>query len=180
VRTRCSGRSRWGGLDAFAGHVPDDGAVFIYYAPHIGITKTGGVGELMRLGQAKASGCCGAAKAALAKLAAGQITPGQVTELDYQMNTIEQIVLAQRALILAAPVPLIEATEVIYEAIHARITLLADATAYRCRYVIRVGAILVNGDHDMGSLTEPRHVVVHDLKTGVVHDMFADYTRRLG
>lgn len=34
------------GMGAFASHVPDDGAVFIYYGPHIGITKNGlGIAE---------------------------------------------------------------------------------------------------------------------------------------
>lgn len=29
------------GMNAFADHVPDGGAVFIYYGPHIGITREG-------------------------------------------------------------------------------------------------------------------------------------------
>ncbi|MFN3754545.1 hypothetical protein [Flavobacterium sp.] len=29
------------GMGAFASHVPDEGAVFIYYGPHIGISKEG-------------------------------------------------------------------------------------------------------------------------------------------
>lgn len=41
------------GMAAFAGHVPDDGAVFIFYAPHIGISKQGVVGELLRVGQSR-------------------------------------------------------------------------------------------------------------------------------
>lgn len=76
------------GMGAFAGHVPEDGAVFIYYAPHIGICKEGIVGEIHRVGQSKTSGCCGASKAALGKLTRGELVVGHVTELDYQMNTI--------------------------------------------------------------------------------------------
>lgn len=45
------------GMGAFASHVPDDGAVFVYYGPHIGITKDGVIGEIHRLGQSKNSGC---------------------------------------------------------------------------------------------------------------------------
>ena len=36
------------GMGAFASHVPDDGAVFVYYGPHIGITKDGVIGEIHR------------------------------------------------------------------------------------------------------------------------------------
>lgn len=167
------------GMAAFAGHVPDDGAVFVFYAPHIGISKDGVVGELLRIGQSRPSGCCGAAKGALANLVAGKIKPGHVTELDYQINTIEQLLLAQQARILQAQDQLREATEVIYEAIHARINTLVEATTYRCRYVFLVGAILINGDHDVGSFAEPRHVSARDRVTGETLDLFEDYMQRL-
>jgi hypothetical protein len=62
-----------------------------FITPHVGVTKTGTIGEIHRLGQHKNSGCCGAAKGALGKLLNDQIIAGNVTELDYQMNTIEQI-----------------------------------------------------------------------------------------
>ena len=68
------------GMGAFAGHVPDEGAVMVYYAPHIGITKTANLGEIARIGQKKHSGCCGAARAALAKLTRGDIIEGHVNE----------------------------------------------------------------------------------------------------
>ncbi|MFN0063354.1 MAG: hypothetical protein ACKVPX_12680 [Myxococcaceae bacterium] len=167
------------GMGAFAGHVPDEGAVMVYYAPHIGVSKSGAVGELLRLGQSRPTGCCGAAKAALKRLEAGELKPGHVTELDYQMNTIEQIFLGQQGRILGAKDRLREATEVMYEAIHARVELLADKTEYKCRYLLLIGAILINGDHDMGSFTEPRHAVVRDLKAGTTTDVLADYASYL-
>jgi len=152
------------GMGAFASHVPDDGAVFIYYGPHIGITKDGTIGEIHRFGQHKNSGCCGAARGALGKLANNQIAAGHITELDYQMNTIEQILFTQKERVLNAKTPLFEATEVIYEAIDKRINELVDKTTYNCKYVILVGAILINSDSDMGSFTEIRRFDVIDLK----------------
>jgi hypothetical protein len=153
------------GMGAFASHVPDDGAVFIYYGPHIGITKDGTIGEIHRFGQHKNSGCCGAAKGALAKLTSNLITDGNVTELDYQMNTIEQILFKQKERVLNAPTPLFEATEVIYEAIDQRINDLVSKTTYNCRYVILVGAILINSDSDMGSFTKIKRFDVLNLST---------------
>jgi hypothetical protein len=153
------------GMGAFASHVPDDGAVFVYYGPHIGISKEGILGEISRIGQSHRSGCCGAAKGALNKLLNKQIVPGNVTELDYQMNTIEQILLKAEARILAAEYPLHEATEVIYEAIDTRINELVDKTKYNCRYVILVGAILINSDSDMGSFTATKRFDVIDLSS---------------
>jgi Limiting CO2-inducible proteins B/C beta carbonyic anhydrases len=153
------------GMSAFASHVPDEGAVFIYYGPHIGITKDGTIGEIHRFGQSKNSGCCGAAKGALGKLTNNQIKAGNITELDYQMNTIEQILFNGKERVLNSKAPLFEATEVIYEAIDKRINELVDKTNYNCKYVILVGAILINSDSDIGSFTEVRRFDVINLAT---------------
>ena len=154
------------GMSAFASHVPDSGAVFIYYGPHIGITKSGVIGEIHRIGQHKNSGCCGAAKGALNKLLNNQIVEGHVTEMDYQMNTIEQILLKQKDRILKAENALFEATEVVYEAIDNRINELVEKTTYNCKYVILMGAVLINSDSDMGSYTSTKRFDVIELKTG--------------
>lgn len=155
------------GMGAFASHVPDDGAVSIYYGPHIGISKEGIIGEIHRLGQSKNSGCCGAAKGALHKLENNLITAGNISELDYQMNTIEQILFKEKERILSAPIPLKEATEVIYEAIDQRIEVLVAETKYNCKYLIILGAIHINSDSDMGSFNETRKFEVIDLKSGI-------------
>jgi hypothetical protein len=157
------------GMGAFAAHVPDDGAVFIYHAPHIGLDKQGNLGQIMRDGQSRPSGCCGACKAALAKLLAGQIVPDDVTTLDHQQNTIEQILLRHQDRIRNAEHPLKEATEVMHEAITARIDLLASKTTYQARFLILLGAILINSDSDEESYTEVRRAVVIDLRTGERH-----------
>lgn len=153
------------GMGAFASHIPDNGAVFIYYAPHIGITKSGTIGEIHRHGQSKNSGCCGAAKAAVNKLANGQITAGKINDLDYQMNVIEQIVLTHKDKILNAETPVFEATEVIYNAIDKRINELVEKTSYNCKYVLLMGGIMINSDTDMGSFTSTKRFDLIDLTT---------------
>jgi hypothetical protein len=163
------------GMGAFASHVPDNGAVFIYYGPHIGITKTGALGEIHRLGQSKNSGCCGAARGALNKLLNNQLTEGNITDLDYQMNTIEQILLKQKDRIVNAPTPLFEATEVIYEAIDKRINELVEKTNYNCKYVLLMGAVLINSDSDMGSYTSTKRFDVINLQTKQRQDLIADF-----
>ncbi|SHM36878.1 hypothetical protein [Flavobacterium chilense] len=155
------------GMQAFASHVPDEGAVFIYYGPHIGISKEGKIGEINRFGQNKPSSCCGAANGALNKLTDNAIESGHITEIDYQMNTIEQILLSQKESILKAEIPLYEATEIIYESIDKRIQELIAATKYNCKYIIIVGAILINSDSDVGSFSSTKRFDVIDLKTGV-------------
>ena len=56
-----------------------------------GVTKNGKSGEINRYGQSTNSTCCGAAKAGLNKLKNNEIKEGNITDLDYQMNTLEQI-----------------------------------------------------------------------------------------
>jgi hypothetical protein len=163
------------GMGAFASHVPDEGAVFVYYGPHIGVSKTGTLGEIHRIGQHKNSGCCGAAKAALNNLTAGRIVAGHITDIDYQMNTIEQLLLAQQDRILQAALPLHEATNVIYEAIDARIQELVARTSYNCRYVLLMGAVLINSDTDMGSFSATRRFDQIDLSTGEVKNLIDPY-----
>jgi Limiting CO2-inducible proteins B/C beta carbonyic anhydrases len=165
------------GMGAFASHVPDEGAVFVYYGPHIGITKSGTIGEIHRFGQSKNSGCCGAAKGALQKLLNNQITEGYITEMDYQMNTIEQILFKQKERILNAKIPLYEATEVIYEAIDQRINELVEQTRYNCKYVLLMGAILINSDSDMGSFTTTKRFDVIDLGTKTRTAQLAHFNR---
>jgi hypothetical protein len=163
------------GMGAFASHVPDDGAVFIYYGPHIGISKGGVLGEIHRRGQHKNTSCCGAAKGALSKLLNHQIVPAHITELDYQMNTIEQILFMHKERILNAANQLFEATEVIYEAIDQRINDLVAKTDYNCKYIILVGAILINSDTEMGSFTATKRFDVIDLKTKLRTDYFNQF-----
>lgn len=139
------------GMNAFAHHVPEDGAVVVFYAPHIGITNDGTIGEIHRIGQSANSACCGAAKGALGKLMKGEITSGIMTDMDYQMNTIEQIFLKQSDRIKSADSPIFEATEVMYEAINQRMEELVSKTNYPCKYLILIGAIFINGDKEMGS-----------------------------
>lgn len=155
------------GMIAFAGHVPVDGALFIYYGPHIGISKEGELGKILRFGQNQNSGSCGAAILALGNLTNNRIEAGKLDDSDYQLNTIEQILLRQKDRITDAKEPLKEATEVIYEAIDERINkLVADnMTKYKCRYVILMGAILINGDRDMGSFSETKRFSVIEVAT---------------
>lgn len=155
------------GMGAFASHVPDDGAIFIYYGPHIGITKGGIVGEINRVGQSKSSGCCGAAKGALNKLLNDQITKGEITDIDYQMNKIEQFFFNQKDKIVNSKNPILTATEVMYEEVDMRINELVERTKFNCKYIILMGAIIINSDSDMDSYSSVKRFDVIDLETGI-------------
>lgn len=153
------------GMAAFANHVPEAGAAFVFYAPHIGLNQHGELGKIRRVGQSADSGCCGAALAALNKLKMGVIQPGPKDDIDYQQQTIEQLLYAQKDRILAAEFPLREATDVIYEASEARIDELVAKTSFMGRYVLVMGAIIINTDWQSGSFLQLRRYCIFETKT---------------
>ncbi len=163
------------GMNAFAHHVPENGAVIVFYAPHIGVTKDGTVGEISRIGQHSNSACCGTAKGALGKLIDEKIIEGNISSLDFQQNTIEQIFLHQKERILNAENQIFEATEVMYEAIDDRIEVLVKETHYPCKYVLLVGAIFINGDKDMGSFCQYKKFDCLNLETGERKSLMNEY-----
>lgn len=163
------------GMNAFAHHDPEDEAVIVFYAPHIGITKDGTIGEIHRIGQSENSACCGAAKGALGKLIDEKIIEGNISSLDFQMNTIEQIFLHQKERILNAENQIFEATEVMYEAIDDRIEVLVKETHYPCKYVLLVGAVFINGDKDMGSFCQYKKFDCLNLETGERKSLMNEY-----
>ena len=93
--------------------------------------------------------------------------------MDYQMNTIEQILYNQKDRILSHNIPMYEATEVVYESIDKRILELVAATEYNCKYVIIVGAILINSDSDVGSFNSTKRFEIINLKTGVKENLIS-------
>lgn len=165
------------GMGAFAHHVPEDGAIVIFYAPHIGVNKEGKIGEINRYGQSKNSSACGAAVAGVSKLNANKIVSGEITNIDFQMNTIEQILLNEKERIQNAETQIFEATEVIYEAIDKQIDLLISKTAYPCKHLFQIGAIFINGDRDMGSFCSYKRFEHLDLTTQKRTDLMPDFRK---
>lgn len=154
------------GMGAFAHHVPSDGAVFVFHGPHIGVSKEGDTGRILRPGQARHSPCCGAIRSAIDKMMTSGIVPGEITDLDYQQNTIEQILLPHRDRIVGARCAVAESTEVMYAAIEERIDILVSRTKYPCRYLVIMGGVLINSDYDVGSFCSLRRLICIDMVTG--------------
>jgi len=165
------------GMSAFAHHVPDDGAVFLFHGPHIGVSKSGDTGVILRPGHRRHSACCGAIRAAVEKLKTAAIRAGELTELDYQQNVLEQLLLQQRERILSSRCAMAESTEVVYGAIEQRIDVLAARTTYPCRHLVIMGGVLINSDHDVGSFCCFRRLIHVDLETRQEEDWLPELLR---
>ncbi len=154
------------GMKAFAGHIPDEGAALIFYGPHVGITEEGTIGKVKRIGQEHTTNCCGSASAALYKLLQNQIKKDDTDEEDYQQKMIEQILLKEEKRIKASNRQIVEAAEVIYEAIDHQIEQLISETEFNCSYLIKAGGIFINSDGDMEAFWAPRRFEIVDVEKG--------------
>lgn len=61
------------GMGAFLSHCPQNGRVVILFGPHVGVSDTGIVGKVERLGRKKLSGSCGASLGAYKALTAEKL-----------------------------------------------------------------------------------------------------------
>ena len=166
------------GVQAFAHHMPENGALLIYYGPHIGITEKGEIGKVLRDGQDHQSNCCGAAQAALGKI---NDKPQELSLLDYQEDTIVQLFQKNKVRIEDTPFPIQEATEVMFEAIEQRLDLLIAQSKeeFKGKYLILVGTIFINVDTGADSCVAYRRFKVRNLHTNEEKDHLVGFNTRL-
>ena len=82
------------GTFAWASHVTDTGALFIYSQPHIGITRAGEVGFMVRQGQSSNSATCGAVNAAQNRIIGPlSATPPTFPSAEFTVNDYQQYTL---------------------------------------------------------------------------------------
>ena len=164
-----------------AHHMPEEGALLIYFGPHIGITKKGVIGKIRRVGQDHDSDCCGAARAALNRI---NDLPQAPTVLDYQQDNIVTLFQMHKQRIEAAKDPIKEATEVMYESIAERIHLLIDHSkdTFKAKHAILIGSVFINVDEGSEACVDQRLFKTINLKTGKVvshKEKFDEYIKSL-
>lgn len=166
------------GIQAFAHHMPEEGALLIYYGPHIGIIENGEIGKVVRSGQDHESDCCGAAQAALKKI---NDKPEEPSLLDYQEDTIVKLFQKNKRRIENGAYPIQEATEVMYEAIKERIDLLIAKSReeFVGKYLILIGSIFINVDEGAKSCIAYRSFQTINLHTDEIKNHLEDFVAYL-
>eukprot|EP00469_Lotharella_globosa_P009198 CAMPEP_0167781608 /NCGR_PEP_ID=MMETSP0111_2-20121227/6030_1 /TAXON_ID=91324 /ORGANISM="Lotharella globosa, Strain CCCM811" /LENGTH=335 /DNA_ID=CAMNT_0007672295 /DNA_START=15 /DNA_END=1022 /DNA_ORIENTATION=- len=137
------------GFKAFTHHVPDNGCIVIFFAPHVGISSSGVMGKMRRPGMKDDSGACGSLLAALAAVKHRKengIERRVVTKNDddYQQMEVEKIIETNYHKIANSAEPLVAALEVLYEEIKNRVLRMIPASCDRP--IALVGGIQVNTD----------------------------------
>ena len=134
------------GMVAFSEHIPDDGCAFLLYGPHIGISKDGEVGKVLRERQKKLSTCCGSLVAGLSNLDAK--TAPNVH--DYQQTRVQNMLFDEKDRLEGSSNQIKEATEIAFsqndEELKLIIENLKDFLAEKKLYTM--GGILINTDWD--------------------------------
>lgn len=151
------------GFAAYSDHVPDDGAMFIFYGPHVGVSGDGSkIGRLGRRGQSDESSACGACAGALAwaKSAAAAregCKPCVPSAADYQMDTIKLAVAGHlRAIEESARADLAVLSEFLCDDIRKSLRAAIDTTNPD-QPVFLLGGIQINGDEGDAEYFAPRH-----------------------
>ena len=148
------------GFGAYSHHVPDGGAMFIFYGPHVAVNADGSaVGKLKRNGQGHESSSCGACVGALgwakANKGADPMVPG-----DYQMSQIKRCVqcylpdLEKNA--TSPNEEMAQLTEYLYKDIRAELLAAIDAVKPDLP-VFLLGGIQVNGSYGDDEYFAARH-----------------------
>lgn len=159
------------GMVAFAHHIPDGGDAFIFYAPHIGISDRGVLGEMRRPGQRKLTNSCGALMLGLERLQQqSEVYVPINSELDYQQILLERTVMPYKQRILQANNPKKEITEVFYEEIHKKIQLLVKMSKkeFACKRIFLLGGIIINTSPEFNDMVDVRNFQV--INTNEIED----------
>lgn len=135
------------GLDAFAHHIPEGGAMILLVEPHIGYSEKAGWGYVLRHDQHEPSTCCGALMGTLAKLKAGDLKP-DISEEDYQGGKIAEYTLEHQQSILTALNPIIELTRVTSAVAENQIRAhVLDVSLEHVKYIVIITGVIINTDY---------------------------------
>lgn len=152
-------------LMAYGHHIPEHGVAFIFFGPHIGITKEGELGRVLRPGQTRYSSSCGALMLALNRLTTRvDLSRGASATFDddHQQRVIEQSLMPFREQIISAPNPRKEVTDMAYAIIHHRLRdlVLAAKAEIHARYIVLLGGITINTEPEVPDYVDLRHYEV--------------------
>lgn len=166
------------GLEAFAHHIPEEGAMILLVEPHIGISAQKGWGTVLRHGQEEASSCCGALIGAINSLAGGSLT-GEITEEDYQEDKIGAIALRHGDEIKKASLPSLAFTRIMSaEAEEQIMSYVSKVKLSHIRYIFIITGVLINTDFQYADYQYVEHFMVFDVaRNTFVEDLHRPFSK---
>lgn len=146
------------GFAAFSSHIPDDGAALILYGPHIGVTKDGTFGKVLREGQSAPSSSCGSLIAGLNNVKEGNVL--NISHNDYQQGQVHKVLIENYEDIKTADNEVVATTETGFNQIKRELTDIIGGGLENLgtKPLLLVGGIIINTDWDQEDLFEVRDV----------------------
>jgi hypothetical protein len=133
------------GFKAFASHVPENGHIFLLFAPHCAVAEDGDIGFYHRDGQAEETPACGAAIGAWNAVKDLEVEPeADADGYDFQFDYIKRLVWKHRQRIHESQSPIVEVTRVIYEHIVYCIHKIVDRKFLEKHKIMLCGGIQIN------------------------------------
>jgi hypothetical protein len=140
------------GITAFADHIPDGGAALFIFGSHIGISRTGEVGKIKRVGQHRHTNTCGALMMVQNHILSTnihQVDPADFSEFQPEFLALRLLPMAEE--IRKAEVPILKTTHLVYDEIeNAVIKLIINHPTMQSNFPIYIlGGIVINTDETL-------------------------------
>lgn len=140
------------GLTAFSDHIPDDGAALFIFGSHIGISRTGEVGKVKRVGQHRHTNTCGALMMVQQHVLSSsihQIDPADYSEFQPEFLALRLLPMIDE--IQKAEVPILKTTHLVYNEIEKEILeLIMNHPTLLSKFPVYIlGGIVINTDETL-------------------------------
>ncbi len=150
------------GFTAFAHHIPDGGAAFIFYGPHIGVTLDNQLGKMYRPRQEQVGASCGALILALNRFQENPDYRPTLVANDYQQMWLEQCLIPKREEIINDPFPEKAITEACFWEIDRLIHEYLHLTKaeFKAEKIALLGGVIINTDYGVDDYFDLRNFEV--------------------
>lgn len=147
------------GLTAFVDHIPDGGAALFIFGSHIGISRSGEIGKIKRVGQHRHTNTCGALM-----MVQNHVLSESIHEIDpANYSAFQPEFLALRLLPMApeirnAEVPILKTTHLVYDEIENEILklIINNKKLHTDFPVYILGGIVINTDESLPNYFSPK------------------------
>ena len=140
------------GLTAFSDHIPDGGAALFIFGSHIGISRTGEIGKVRRVGQHRHTNTCGAlmmVQEHVLSTSIHQIDPADYSEFQPEFLALRLLPMIDE--IKKAEVPILKTTYLVYDEIEKEmLQLIRNHPDFLSKFPVYIlGGIVINTDETL-------------------------------
>ncbi|HAH22679.1 MAG TPA: hypothetical protein DCL77_02755 [Prolixibacteraceae bacterium] len=140
------------GLTAFSDHIPDGGAALFIFGSHIGISRSGEIGKIKRVGQHRHTNTCGALMMVqdhVLSTTIHHIDPADYSEFQPEFLALRLLPLAEE--IRNSSVPILKTTHLVYDEIEKEIIkLITNHPSSLNKFPVYIlGGIVINTDETL-------------------------------